>query len=174
MDESCLIKKAILGETSALEALIGEYYDAIYAYCCRRMGSSAQGADLCQETFLKVVESLPGYRDKGRFRSWLFTIANNCCRDAYRRLQRQNALVLPEPTGERFEELSENGELLRSALNELPDAQREAVILRFYHDFTLREIARITGVLLPTAKARLQRGLARLKILLKEEISLEE
>ena len=54
------------------------------------------------------------------------------------------------------------------AVSRLPDYQKEAVILRFYHDRKLREIAAITGVSLPTAKSRLRQGLARLRKYLEE------
>ena len=58
---------------------------------------------------------------------------------------------------------------VQQAVNRLPDIQKETIILRFYHDRKLREIADITGVSLPTAKSRLKQGLDKLKCYLDKE-----
>lgn len=63
----------------------------------------------------------------------------------------------------------ELAQVLFQALKELTAEQREVVVLRFYHDFKLKEIARIVGVPLPTAKSRLKRGMAKLKEILEKE-----
>ena len=60
-------------------------------------------------------------------------------------------------------------QIIQQALDRLPDIQKEVVILRFYHDRKLKEIAAITGVGLPTAKSRLKQGLDKLKRYLDEE-----
>ena len=57
----------------------------------------------------------------------------------------------------------EDSEMIRQALDRLPDMQKEVIILRFYHDRKLKDIAAITGVSLPTAKSRLKQGLDKLK-----------
>lgn len=174
MDEALLIQKAMLGDAPALEALIGMYYDAVHAFCCRRVGDTTLGADLCQDAFLKMVEHLPRYREQGRFKSWLFTIAANLCRDAFR--ARKPTAELDENQvagGQHFEESTENAELLKTALSKLPDAQQEAVVLRYYHGFSTAEMARILRVPPPTVKTRLHRGLKKMREILGEEIGLE-
>ncbi len=174
LEEKQLLQKAMLGDAPALEALIAAYYEAIYAFCCRRVGNPALGADLCQDTFVKMVEHLPAYQDKGRFKSWLFTIAANCCRDAFRKKRIQVPLEdsLPDSRAP-FEEKAENALLLQKALALLPEKQREAVVLRYYHGFTPAEIARVQRVPPATAKTRLHRGLKKMQQILGEEICLE-
>ena len=63
----------------------------------------------------------------------------------------------------------ENAKIIQQAIDRLPDMQKEVVILRFYHDRKLKEIAAITGVSLPTAKSRLKQGLDKLKRYLDKE-----
>ena len=63
----------------------------------------------------------------------------------------------------------EDAKFIQQAIDRLPDIQKDAVILRFYHDRKLKEIAIITGVTLPTAKSRLKQGLDKLKRYLDEE-----
>ena len=59
LEEAQLVRRAMLGDAPSLEKLIGFYYDAIHAFCCRRTGNASAGADACQETFLKMVQNLP-------------------------------------------------------------------------------------------------------------------
>lgn len=174
MEEAQLIRQAMLGHAAALETLVERYYSAIYAFCCRRVGCPALGADLCQDAFMKMVEHLPAYREQGYFKSWLFTIAANCCRDALRKKRPAADLdeTLADPAAP-FEERAENALLIKKALGALPGTQREAVILRYYHGFTVQEIARVQRMPAATAKTRLYRGLKKLKQILGEEILLE-
>lgn len=167
MENTELIQRAMLGDAPAMEALISMYYDAVYAFCCRKAGDNTLGADICQETFIKLVRYLPQYRERGYFKSWLFTIASNCCKDAFRRQQPAEELTdaLPDKA-QGPEERTENAEMLKHALGELPEEQREAVILRYYHDFSLKEIAKVQGVPSATAKTRVHRGLKKLRALI--------
>ncbi len=174
LEEKELVHRAMLGNAPALEALIALYYDSIRAFCIRRVGCPALGADLCQDTFLKMVEHLPAYKENGRFKSWLFTIAANCCRDAFRKKKILVPLEDSLPDGRApFEASADNALLLKNVLALLPENQREAVVLRYYHGFSPGEIARIQRVPPATAKTRLHRGLKKMQQLLGEEINLE-
>ncbi len=174
MEEDNLVQKAMLGDEAALDELVNRYYNVIYAFCCRRMENTTLGADLCQDTFVKMVEHLPAYRERGRFKSWLFTIAANTCRDAFRKMRPVAELTdtLPD-NAPATETLTENAQILKDALAALPQKQQEAVILRYYSGFTAKEVARIQRVPLATAKTRLSRGLKKLREVLGEEILLE-
>ncbi|HIX13458.1 MAG TPA: RNA polymerase sigma factor [Candidatus Anaerofilum faecale] len=174
MSDEELVLCAQGGNADALDELIRRWYPGIHAFCCRRVQSDTLGADLTQDTFLKLVAALPRYRAKGSFKSWLFTIAANACTDAVRRSRPtadldELAEVLPDARAAGFAGQVEAGEAVRRALADLPDVQREALILRYYHDFEIEEIARITHTLAPTVKTRLWRGLRRMKLLLGEE-----
>ena len=173
MEEAKLVRRAVLGDAPALEELIMRYYDAIHAFCCRRMGGAAAGVDACQDTFLKMVQNLPRYREKGYFKSWLYTIAANCCNDAFRKKRPEASLDAAVPDAGSVTHESENGMLIREALNKLPGEQKEVVILRYYHDFSTKDVARIQRVPAATVKTRLHRGLKKLRKILGEDILLE-
>ena len=174
MNENRTINKAMLGDVPSLEKLIGGYYDTIYAFCCRRTGDPSTGADACQETFLSMVRNLPKYRERGYFKSWLFAIASNCCNDVFRKKRPLAELNedLPD-ANQAFESRTGNALLIKSALAQLPGFQAEAVILRYYHDCTIGDIARIQHIPVGTAKTRLHRSLQKLRKILGEEILLE-
>lgn len=176
MQEAELIHKAMLGDSTALTQLVELHYEHIYAFCCRRVGNTALGADLCQDTFVKMVENLPRYRESGRFQSWLFTIAANLCRDAFRKNRPQSTLEdwAPDAKAERFVQHTENSDLLQAALAKLPDAQREAIVLRYYHGFATRDIAAILHLPNATVKTRLFRGLKKMQSILGEAYQLEQ
>lgn len=175
MEEQAIIRKAMLGDARAMETLIRRYYSDIHAFCCRQCGNAATGADLCQETFLRLVQHLPAYREQGFFKSWLFKIAANVCKDAFRKKHPDLELneELEKPAEPWFEEHMENAQLLKAAMGKLSDNRRTVILLRYYHDFSLKEIARITGTPVPTVKTRLHRGVRELRAILGEEMLLE-
>lgn len=172
--EYTLIRKAQKGDTAALEELIGRYYDQVFAFLYRRTGDRLLAQDLTQETFLRLVKALPGYRPIGKFSNFLFTIAVNLASSHYRK----NTLPVREEfdweqadAGVQIEELlagrEKNGQL-RRALLQLPDMQRDAILLRYFHEMKIKDIARVTGAGPPTVKSRIAQGLGKLRLLLEE------
>ena len=174
MEEVETIKKAMIGDARSLEILIEKYYGSIYAFCCRRVGDESIGAEICQESFLRMVQNLPKYNERGYFKSWLFAIASNCCIDALRKHKQTAELsdMIVDNTQD-FESGISNSILIKSALSQLPDFQAEAVILRYYHDFSIKDIAKAQHIPLATAKTRLHRSLKKLQKILGEDILLE-
>ena len=172
-----LAKLAARGDADALEVLVHRYYGKVYAYCLRHLGNLGAAQDITQEVFLKLLQSVDAYRPRGVFGSWLMTITVNCCRSylasAYHRhgsasLPIDSLTLLAEGSVEESAERSALGDTVRAALQKLPAVQREALLLRFYDDYTLGDIARITGAPLPTVKYRIRQACKRMKSLLKE------
>jgi len=164
-----LIIRVQQGSGEMLELLIRRYYDEVYYFCCYKTGDAEASYDCTQETFLKVTRSIHRYAEKNKFKGWLFSIARNVCHDFFRARPREvpdMETLLQVPQTENAIAASENALDIREALKLLSEEQREVVVLRFYCDFKVREIAKIVGIPLPTAKSRLKRGIARLKMLL--------
>jgi RNA polymerase sigma-70 factor (ECF subfamily) len=112
--------------------------------------------DICQMTWLKVIEKKHLYRDSGLFKAWLFTLARNLLIDEYRK-QKNTSDDLDNLCAEQATEALE-GELLQrfnGALQQLPFTQREAFCLQ-QEDFSLEEIASITHSNIETVKSRLR------------------
>ena len=79
MEDEELIHNIQHGEKELLELLIQKYYDDIYRFCYYKTGNASISYDLTQETFLKLIKYIGNYKDKGKFKSYLITIAINVC-----------------------------------------------------------------------------------------------
>lgn len=197
MDDAALskvIRGAQRGEAAAFDWLIDRFGSRIAGFLYRMTGSRQDSEDLVQEVFLRLVRMIPAYRHDGRFEPWLFRIAANLARDRIRRAKR-----LRIHTGEgdakagqsdrsvggatRLNELEivvdgvdarlvhqEEMDALNAALREIPEAEREVVMLRHFSQLSFKEIAEVTGIPLGTALARAHRGLARLRERLTDDV----
>ena len=172
MDDEKLVRRIHSGDTGALDELIRKYYGGIYTYCYRRLGRKSDAEDVTQEVFLHFCRNFDGYAHRGKCRSFLFAIAHNLCVNAMRRkapLSLENEEKESLSGGDGVEERVEAADSIRSALNVLPEEQKEAVLLRFYHGLKLKEIARIMDSGLSVTKYRLYQGLKTLSKLLSRE-----
>lgn len=166
MEEQALIKKVQSGDNDAMNSLISGYYQSIFAFFYKNTGNYHQSKDLTQEVFIKMVAGISKYRPKTPFKNWLFTIASNHLKNYYRTLSRRPECV--EITDEYITTTNDIADVgvendIKVALNHLPPEQREAVILRYYNEFSIKEISRITGAMETTVKARIRYGLEKLK-----------
>lgn len=161
------------GDKQALDTLIRRHYQLVFAYLYRCTGDYHTACDLTQETFVKLVRAAGTQVKPESLKPWLLRIALNTCRDYYRsrayksqrnstdlqeeRLESPQAEIVP--LGQRQEEREE----LEAWLATLPDYQRETMILRYYHDLKIKEIAEVTAVGESTVKSRLKQGLDKLR-----------
>lgn len=168
--EDILLRKIENGDRQALDGLITDYYLDIFRYCLWHTRDRAAAEDATQETFLKAVRFLDGYRHQGHFRAWLYKIAANVCRDGWRKADEEplpENLTYDEAGFERAESDADFICMVRG----LPEEARELVLLRFAQDLTLREIAQVTGLPVRTVQSRLRSALKKIKKqLLKGEI----
>ena len=171
MDEKELVQRAKIGDKEALNELIERYYDEVYRFLYRRMGNKAAAEDVTQDTFIKFIKNLPYYKEKNKLKSFLFTIAINTSNDFFRRHKQETSLLsLDNVSEETTEEVTEDEILQKEeavivcqAVLSLPDIQRDVIILRFYHDLKIKEIASVLKIPIPTVKTRLRRALKALK-----------
>lgn len=169
-----LIREVQLGSPSALEVLLRRHYKLVFAYIYRCLGDYHAAYDLTQETLIKLVRAIHTLEQGERFKPWLLRIALNTCRDYMRsgsyKAGRQ-AVEYQEGLGGGdagrdvvpLADKQADRAAIAEAMLELPDYQREAIILRFYHDMKIKAIAGLTAVSEPTVKSRLQQGLAKLR-----------
>jgi RNA polymerase sigma-70 factor, ECF subfamily len=158
------------GSKQAFEELMQRHQQALYRFTWRQVGNHTEAADLCQKVFLKVFLKAGTYRGESSFRTWLYRIAINQCKNHFRGRDRQrldevdiedlppasNLLVDPVQTGQ-------EQRLLRSAVEALPEKQRHTLELRFYQDCTFAEIAEIMGCPVGTAKANYHHAITSLR-----------
>jgi RNA polymerase sigma-70 factor, ECF subfamily len=133
-----------------LAGLYEVYYDRIARYIYSRIGDKTEAEDLASEVFLKALESLKSYKERGLpLQAWLFKIAHNLVVDHLRKVTRYKVLPIetveikddadPEYTAEVNLEM----ERVRAAMQNLTDDQREVVRLRFFGGLTSREVSSI-------------------------------
>jgi len=165
------------GSTSAGEALVKRYYQPLMRYLQRLAGSDHLAEELHQQTWLSVLDHLDKF-DKGSssggFKAWLFRIATNKANDHWRSSGRErNAkeglrLVTDDQmphAGHRIEG-TEQEQKLHRAIEKLPEAQRQVLMLRYYSNLKFVEIAELLGCPLNTALGRMHKATMKLKQLM--------
>jgi RNA polymerase sigma-70 factor (ECF subfamily) len=176
-----LVQRARTGELAAFNSLVLRHQDAAYGLALRFLSSREAAEDATQEAFIRAYRAIGSFRGE-RFRSWLFSIVANACRDELRRRRRrpQRSLdeareqpdradldpVDPDPTPEAQALSGELREALERSLMQLPEDWRLVVVLSDVQGLSYEEIAESAGVPLGTVKSRLSRARARLREIL--------
>lgn len=161
MNEKEIIRRIKQGEKALFETLVKEYYQEIYHFCFYKTGDAESAYDCTQETFLHVIRFLDGYTERNHFRAWIFGIARNVCSDFFRSRKfvtmEEEALegVQEEEEGYRRAEMRDS---VQAALNRLPEMQKDVIILRFYYDMKLKEIAAVVGGGNPHREIQIETG----------------
>jgi RNA polymerase sigma-70 factor (ECF subfamily) len=176
-----LVEACRAGEASAFDVLVARWEDRIRGAAFRFLGSEDEARDVAQEAFLKAFRGLSGFKQEARFSSWLYQIATNLCRDRLRRRKTRTTVSLEEleEAGPVIVEMrpgaherllqQDLAELVRRAIDALPEEQREVVILKEYQGLTFLEIAQALDVPVSTVKTRLYRGLGQLRLRLESQ-----
>lgn len=158
MDEKALIRKLKKGDSESLNRIFDAYYGKVYGYCYRHLNHRENAQDMTQEVFLRVCRNISDYRHYGKFENYLYVIAANLLKDHYRKKQ-----LLPlediviEETEPGFAR-AENTLIVTEALRKLPEQEREIIVLRYYQELKIKDIARILGLKLSTTKYHLKRA----------------
>ena len=139
----------------------------LLALCC---GNKEEADDLAQDALVKAYLACSGFRDGGKFRSWLFKIAHNTFL-SYKRSQETHPQPLPLWRGEEVqaEDEREHHQDLYLALSTLPPKERSSITLFYLNGYNIKEIAAITEVSQDAVKQQLSRGREKLRAILKIE-----
>jgi len=168
-DESLMVEVAS-GQESALEQLMKRYHGPLLAFIHRQTDIEAE--DLYQEAWLRVVRSAHTFDPERKFSTWLFQIALNQCRDAYRRRESRPRTVdidEAEQVIEAWPDVDDDVEILRLGIAALPERDREILALRYFQGFSEKEVAVILDVPLGTVKGRTHRAVKRLKKIMRRK-----
>jgi RNA polymerase sigma-70 factor (ECF subfamily) len=174
--EQLPVAAARAGSPAAWDVLFQRYQLPLYAYVFELIRSEQATLDIVQETFISAARNLPSLRDDDRFGSWLFSIAHRKCVDRWRKSGREEPLepevadALPADEGNPSELLirhEQEAEFVK-LIEQLPPPQRSALLLHFVEDFSLDEIAGITGAQLGTVKSRMHHAKRALRKLIEE------
>ncbi|WP_297702544.1 sigma-70 family RNA polymerase sigma factor [uncultured Eudoraea sp.] len=185
--DSILVQNYISGDEKSLEMLINKHNQRLTSFIYSKVLDRAIAEDIFQDTFIKVIRTLKrgAYNEEGKFLPWVMRIAHNLIIDHFRRNKR-----MPKFEGsEDFNIFSVLGDgkldaerqLIKDQIDsdlvllieELPDDQKEVLVMRIYKDMSFKEIAENTGVSINTALGRMRYALINLrKIIEKNNIVL--
>ncbi len=179
-----LIKRFMNGSQPSIEELITRYKSKVYTYILLMVKNQQLAEDLFQETFIKVIQSLKmnKYKDKGKFVSWIIRIAHNLVIDHFRKEKQINTCNNEDYEADLFnsskfsakniEQLIVHDQIIkdvRKLIDELPDDQREVVMLRHYGQLSFKEIAEQTDVSINTALGRMRYALINMRKMIEEK-----
>lgn len=186
--DEALVASARLGDYSAFETLFERHRNLVYRFVYQMSNRRDDAEDLTQEVFVRAYQNLHRYRDEAKFTTWLLRIATNLATDKSRMSQRRMTLENQESGSQgalawmtigSVEDPVENMEgarrieVLRRAIQELPDHHRNVIIMRDIEEMEYRDMADILGCTVGGAKLRVLRGRRALKdkmiVLMEEE-----
>ncbi|HEX2908194.1 MAG TPA: RNA polymerase sigma factor [Phototrophicaceae bacterium] len=164
------------GDRNCLAALVERHHSLLLGFLYRMTGGDrALAEDLVQETFVRVIHHISQYEYPRPFKAWLYRIATNLARDYYKQAEMRHTISMSEDVDAAVSDAPEDavlldieGEVVASAMLRLPVPQRETLVLRYYQELSLAEIAEVQGVPVGTVKSRLSVGLGRLRELVLE------
>ena len=179
MDQRKWIHAIKKGNKKYIYNIAETYYEDVYRFCAFQTGNCEDAYDLTQETFLRFIRYVENYREKN-LKGYLLTIAMNLCRDYHRKKGIQDIFLAldelsgqdhaaSEPSPEQQAMRTESTAMLLQALRILPEIQREAIILHYFHDLKYREIGSLTGCNVATVKSRIRQGTEKLRRILTKE-----
>jgi RNA polymerase sigma-70 factor, ECF subfamily len=173
--EDALLVRAARRDLAAFDVLYRRYVTSIYRYLYSRVGNAADAQDLTAQVFVEALQGLDGYRERGTFAAWLFTIARHKAADHHRRqhlhLSLDEARDAPGGVGSLTHSENPLGHLVRkealqrlgTLVGQLGDDKQELLRLRFAGGLTYREIGRVVCRSEAAVKMAVHRLLRRLE-----------
>ena len=168
-DDTELMTRLAKGDMAALGDIVRKHQNKVLSLSYRVLRDWNRAEDVAQETFLRVYRAANHYKPKARFTTWLYRIVINLCLDEQRKKTKTPApledvapAVLAEPDCNTAEK-KEVVELVKTAVNELPERQRLAIILHRYDGLSHAEIGEVTGWTKSAVESLLVRAYANLR-----------
>ena len=183
-----LVHNYVAGNEACLEMLIKRHKRKIFTTIYLIVNDRYIAEDLFQETFIKVIHMLKNekYSEEGKFLPWAVRIARNLAIDYFRKAKRTPTITdgdgedifkyieLTEENREEQISRKQTEKQLRVLINQLPEEQKQVLVLRHYGDLSFKEIADVTKVSINTALGRMRYALNNLrKMMIEKEISLQ-
>jgi RNA polymerase sigma factor (sigma-70 family) len=180
--DSELIAQYRNGSEAAFDHLVDRYQSKVFTTIYLIVKDQAVAEDLLQDVFVKVVQTIhtDRYSEEGKFQPWLMRIAHNLAIDYFRKAKRYptilmedgsnifNSLQFAESSIEDHRVREETLEMVKKLIEELPEAQKEVLVMRHYLDMSFQEIADQTGVSINTALGRMRYALIHLRKKMKQ------
>lgn len=179
-----LVRRFIQGDQSSIETLINRHKNKVYTYIILIVKNQQLAEDIFQDTFIKVIRSLKEgkYRDNGKFVSWVIRIAHNLTIDHFRKEKQFSTFSNEDYEADIFntrkladgtiEDILVENQIVHEVkllIEELPEDQKQVILLRHYGGLSFKEIAEQTGVSINTALGRMRYALINLRKLIEQK-----
>ena len=169
-----LAQRAGQGDNAALDQLLTRHYDRLHGFCWRLVGPPPACEDLCHEVCLRLTQALPSFQGAAKFTTWAYAIALNLARDLGRKQSRQTALMAAYQSAQDLAQADQadakaRAAWLRAAIWNLPEDQRETLVLVLEEGLTQAEAAQVLGIKEGTVAWRLSQARQALKLFAAEE-----
>jgi RNA polymerase sigma-70 factor (ECF subfamily) len=182
LTDNQLVNLYINGNSDALSVLVTRYKDKIYNSIYLLVKDKYLAEDMFQDVFIRIIDTLRSgrYTDEGKFLPWALRIAHNMCVDHFRKVKRTPAiktsddqdifevLNFNEPGAEHKMMQRQSHDTVRKMIDQLPEDQREVIVMRHYADLSFKEIAELTNCSINTALGRMRYGLLNLRKMMTE------
>jgi RNA polymerase sigma-70 factor (ECF subfamily) len=171
-----LMRRYVAGDHAAFGAIFERFAPRLMRLSARHLRSEELAREVVQQTFFQLHAARHDFRQDAKLRPWLFTIAMNLVREHYRKKKRRGETELIEerapaaaeaPSLERKERV----EIVRAAVERLPESQREVLELHWFEERPFAEVAQILGTNEGAVRVRAHRAYKRLKELLGKELT---
>lgn len=178
MDDEVLVQRFQQGDRTAFDTLYSRHRDAVLRTACLITGSRMDGEDVTQEAFVQCYQKIGQLRDPARFRAWLFRLMTRAAWKHSKRQRLEQPVEVFYAQGTEESALSavlrtEQSRRLYAAVHALDDKHRTVVVLYYFDDMAVREIARVMQCREGTVKSRLHTARRRLHEYMEPEL-LEE
>ncbi len=167
---SNLVKKAKNGSADAFGELYGLYAGDLFRFAYYSVGSVSVAEDCVSEAVCLAFENIPNLKKDEAFKSWMFKILHNCCKNAQKiKYLHKNEVELSEVNNLSAEEKDHSESIsLMNALNKLSAEEKEIMILYYASGYTSKEIGKILGLKDSTVRSKIKRATEKLRIFLVE------
>lgn len=171
-EDAILIDRHLAGDHSGFEALYSKYYDKVLGIARGILLDGDEAADAVQEVFTLVYRNLGRFDRRSRFSTWLFRVAvNRSIQEARRHKYRHRQVELTEASGQTAPETIEAIDpKIESSLARLTPADRALIVLFYWEELSLQDIAASLGCNVNAAKTRLYRARERFRMIYEEEL----
>ena len=177
ISDATLVKNYMDGNENSLSMLVNRHQQRLYNFIFSKVFDRDLTEDIFQETFIKVIRTLKRgiYNEEGKFLPWVMRIAHNLVIDHFRKSNRMpkfegtgdfnifSVLSDDKPNAEMSLEIDQIQDNVRNLVQELPEDQKEVLIMRIYKEMSFKEIAFQTNVSINTALGRMRYALINLR-----------
>ena len=172
--EPDILKLSMNGDEAAFNQIVESFQKPVFNLCYRMLGSTEAAEDAAQETFWRAYQSIKKYNPDRSFATWLLSIAAHYCIDQHRKRKlpildiddylTETVADQHTPNPEAVTLQKEHQTQIQELLNELPELDRAAIILRYWHECSEEEISQVLDITVNAVKSRLHRARKKLAV----------